>query len=550
MATTSASPPQIRSTKRHEKHRDNAQQQHSGNPEMKVEIKAATARGSKKARLRSLQKEREEADRLESLLFGNLEDSAAALFGEELEDEFPLSVTTSVAGAFIGEDELGCQLKALPSEKPGDEWRKPVWEDEEEAKATVKLSNTNRLRKLLKEGEGDTVSGVDYVARLRALHAKLNPGISWGTLPSKIRKRRHRDSDEEGDSGASSELEDEANEALLRNCDVIVKNKARLPQGLIEISRMRDANINEPSNAVVQSVEFHTNAQILLTAGFDKKLRFFQIDGKRNSKVQSIFLEDFPIRKASFVPDGSRVIATARRNFYYAYDMHGGGVEKIGPLVGREEKSLESFGISQDSKLIAFLGNEGYILLTSVRTKQLVGTLKMNGSVRALSFAANGNELVSSGGDGEVYHWDLRTRRCIHKEKDEGCIKSTALSVSPNSRLFATGSESGVVNVYARESFLGGSTRPAKVFLNLVTTIDNLKFNGDSQILAMASRMKKNALRLVHIPSSTVFYNWPTPKTPLQYVHSLDFSPGGGFLAVGNASGKVLLFRLRHYEQA
>ena len=40
---------------------------------------------------------------------------------------------------------------------------------------------------------------------------------------------------------------------------------------------MRDANIAEPSKAVVQSIEFHTDGQVLMTAGMDKRLRFFQV---------------------------------------------------------------------------------------------------------------------------------------------------------------------------------------------------------------------------------------------------------------------------------
>ena len=64
------------------------------------------------------------------------------------------------------------------------------------------------------------------------------------------------------------------------------------------------------------------------------------------------------------------------------------------------------------------------------------------------------------------------------------------------------------------------------------------------QILAMASRMAKDALRLVHLPSCTVFSNWPTSRTPLGYVHSLAFSPGGGYLAIGTARGTALLYRL------
>lgn len=172
------------------------------------------------------------------------------------------------------------------------------------------------------------------------------------------------------------------------------------------------------------------------------------------------------------------------------------------------------------------------------------------GNVRGLSFTGDGKELVSSGGDSEVYHWDLRTRRCIHRGPDKGCVKSTALDVSPDSRLFATGSGMGVVSLYNRENFLGGVRKPVRAFMNLTTSVDNLKFSADSQILAMSSRMQKDALRLIHVPSNTVFSNWPTPKTPLQYVHSMAFSPGGGYFAAGNAAGRVLLYRLHHYDHA
>lgn len=167
-----------------------------------------------------------------------------------------------------------------------------------------------------------------------------------------------------------------------------------------------------------------------------------------------------------------------------------------------------------------------------------------------LSFANDGKELLSIGSDGEVYTWDLRSRRCIHRAPDEGCVKSSALDVSPDSSLFATGSGMGVVNLYNRESFLGGVRKPVKTFMNLTTSIDALKFSPDSQILAMSSRMKKDAVRLIHVPSQTVFSNWPKPKSMLQYVQSMAFSPGGGYFAAGNGAGKVLLYRLHHYDHA
>lgn len=55
---------------------------------------------------------------------------------------------------------------------------------------------------------------------------------------------------------------------------------------------------------------------------------------------------------------------------------------------------------------------------------------------------------------------------------------------------------------------------------------------------------------VLHVPSMTIFQNWPTSKSPLHYVHSAAFSPHSGYLAIGNARGRVLLYRLHHYSQA
>ena len=165
-----------------------------------------------------------------------------------------------------------------------------------------------------------------------------------------------------------------------------------------------------------------------------------------------------------------------------------------------------------------------------------------------------------AGGDGVVHTWDLRTRRCVDRQVDEGCLNSTALTCSNSGRLFATGSNSGVVNVYNRQHrptadeqisrpMAARPASPLHTFMNLATSIDSLAFSPDTQLLAMGSRMKKDSLRLVHVPSCTVYKNWPTSRTPLGYVHSLCFSPKGGFLAAGNAKGKVLLYRLHHYAE-
>ncbi|XP_060179478.1 U3 small nucleolar RNA-associated protein 18 homolog [Lycium barbarum] len=486
-----------------------------------------------------------EMKKLENLLFGSLYNPVG--FGKDDGGDdsamfFVDRVADSALSVYEGEPQV-VQEGMAEVEKE----RKPVWVDEEEEKTSIKIASVNRLRKLRKEEGEDVISGSTYVERLRAQHAKLNPGTEWARIDS---QGRSYSSDEDSDDEGKHTEGLLADDILQSNEDLVVKSRTKLLPGLLEYSRLVDANAVDPSNAPINSVEFHRNSQLLLVGGLDKKLRFFQIDGKRNTKIQSIFLEDFPIKKASFLPNGSQVIVSGRRKFFHVLDLVKASVDKVGPLVGREEKSLESFEVSPDSGTIAFLGNEGYILLVSSKTKELIGTLKMNGTVRSVTFTDDGRQLLSSGGDGQIYHWDLRTRTCIHKGVDEGSINGTALCASPNGSLFASGSDSGIVNIYNRQEFLGGKRKPIKAIENLTTKVDFMKFNHDAQILAISSSMKKNSSKLIHIPSFTVFSNWPSANRAVHYPRCLDFSPHGGFMATGNAEGKVLLYKLHHYHDA
>ena len=336
-----------------------------------------------------------------------------------------------------------------------------------------------------------------------------------------------------------------------------------LPATRIEVTRVRDANMHDRSHGAIQALEFHPNGQLLMAAALDRRLRFFAADGVANTPVQSLLLDDMPVHTARFASGGSRVVASGRRRSFYVVDLGAQRVERVPQLQGCAERSLERFALPPASggsagqrECIAFLGDEGRVPLVSLQSRQVVATLRMSGSVRAAAFSEDAVRLYTSGSDGTVCLWDLRTRRCVERFVDEGCVHSTALAVSASH--LATGSRSGVVNMYSRTKLggLGGSARgpqraaaakPMRALTNLVTATDTLTFSPGGEVLCMASRLKKEALRLVHVPTLTTFANWPTSRSPLQFVHSACFSPGGGLLAIGNARGHVLMYRLHHF---
>ncbi|KAJ8684033.1 hypothetical protein QAD02_019825 [Eretmocerus hayati] len=120
--------------------------------------------------------------------------------------------------------------------------------------------------------------------------------------------------------------------------------------------------------------------------------------------------------------------------------------------------------------------------------------------------------------------------------------------MSPNGQFVATGSKQGAVNLYETKSVLNEKVpSPIKTVLNLVTAITKLKFNPSTEILAFASDRKVNAFKMLHIPSFSVFSNFPSFNTKISQPLDIDYSPASGYMGVTNNQGFAYLYRLKHY---
>jgi U3 small nucleolar RNA-associated protein 18 len=185
--------------------------------------------------------------------------------------------------------------------------------------------------------------------------------------------------------------------------------------------------------------------------------------------------------------------------------------------------------------------------LFSSRSKEVIDTLTMNGDVSSIAFNSDGSRMYSCGDLGEIYTWDMKNRCCVDKFTDHGTVSSTRIAVSDE--FLACGSNAGVVNVYKSKGLEAEARVPEKSLMNLVTPVSSLEFNNPAgEILIMASKDKPNAIKLVHLPSLTVFNNFPFVNTDYGRPNSLAFSPNSGYLALGNNKGTAMLFRLDHYD--
>ena len=425
------------------------------------------------------------------------------------------------------------ESKDLPTWGSGDKHDKkhmPAWHDKDDLEVEVRDVAGTFTKAKGKHG-GKDVSSENYAQSLRRKFKALKDIPKWADFELQKKNAEEEDSDDEFFRETTDMLD--------------IGKKISLSKGFLEYRKLKD--INEETHAegtVIRAAEFHPTASVGLVAGLNGTTSLFQIDGKSNPKMQTINFENYPIKTAHFTADGKQfIVGSPHFSHFFMYDMIAGKNIRV-PWKEDGKSTLSKFVVSPAGDIIAFQGRFGNIHIYSDRTRSNVFTLKMNDEVTSCTFSPDGELLYSHGMGGEVYVWDIKAQDCLHRFWDDGCVQGTAIGISRNNRYLATGSTSGIVNVYSRSDVLKDTKpTPQKIIGNLTTAISDVKFNPTSEILAMSSEVKENAIKLLHVPSMTVFQNFPPMKYNLRRPNCMDFSTNGGYFSVGNNRGAANLFR-------
>eukprot|EP00928_Gymnodinium_smaydae_P017469 TRINITY_DN16683_c0_g1_i1.p1 TRINITY_DN16683_c0_g1~~TRINITY_DN16683_c0_g1_i1.p1 ORF type:complete len:560 (-),score=121.56 TRINITY_DN16683_c0_g1_i1:69-1748(-) len=528
--------------------------------------------------------------RLESIVFG------AAGLGDEDEDDKAAEVAAEEAAegedgdAASGAEEVGAvasrpaqvrakkrrKLRAAASSKEPAETAAPApaWVDPDDATLTVDLKAVNRRRKLRRDYDEDEIQGDEYERRLREHFLKLHGGSQWAQRAAADRdggataSAAWASSDDEGPGGG--EAVPSSSRGVLEK-----DTSGRLPPREVDVERLREVRLtpsegNGKGPCTIQALQFHPNSELMLVAGMDKTLRLFAVDGDENPKVSSHFFKDYPIMGAKFLPSGDQILMTGLDHRLLGLDVRTGQSFRVrpfdaqsyrrfvGPFVGPSAVVADAgggcpAGAPRSSQLFALLGDAGSVLLCDMRTKLPVRTLRMSSLGASAAFAHDRESLFTADQEAHLYEWDLGTGRCKQRVKNEHARRVSALALSRPTAfaptpVLAVGSLSGEIDLFDVSGPKLAST-PTKSIGSLVTRVSGVHFHAGGEVLAGFSQFKKQSLRLVHMGTGTVFANWPSARAPLHKVSALDFAPRYGTMAVGNERGKVLLYRLRHYEK-
>ncbi|KAK1129746.1 hypothetical protein K0M31_019460 [Melipona bicolor] len=461
----------------------------------------------------------EEEARLEKIVFGDPSNIINNISNNEIlenvKNDNDISVSDNVNNDSIEETEISEEYS-----------EKAAWVDEDDIKYSIQDAAKIQNRKI-----ADDVPEKLYKDYLSNKYKKIVGNPTWAKLEKSDRESDNLD-----------------NEILKHSCHLEKPKVKNLPKSIIDIKALSPINKETHTEGpIVSSVEFHPSSTVALVAGSSGILSLFHVDGIENNKLHTMQYKKFPISTAKFLRDGTEVLIGSQ---YYphchSYNLISGKTYRM--LLPPGLPNIQKYEVSPDGKMLAICGRSGEIFLLHSLSKEHITTLKMNARCRALAFTPDSNTLITHGDKSEMYIWDLNSRACIHRAIDDGCLSCASIAMSPNGQFLATGSKEGVVNLYDTKTVLQNRNPvPLKVVLNFVTSITNLKFNPYSEILAMASDKKHNAFKMMHLPSFTVFSNFPTFQTNLLMPEAIDFSPGSGYLAISNRSFSAFLYRLKYY---
>ncbi|KAF7272305.1 hypothetical protein GWI33_014906 [Rhynchophorus ferrugineus] len=404
--------------------------------------------------------------------------------------------------------------------------RKPAWTDEDDAGIDVRAALKSQSRKLPLGG----INSLDnkYSDLLKHKYETIVGTPSWASL--------HKPKSEPDDD-------------ILHSAGFIQKSTATtLPSKLLEFKKIKDLNCETYTEGpYINSVEFHPTSSVGLVAGNKGIATLFAVDGKRNNKLHSVAFEKYPIFCSKFVKGGDEIILGSRHQHIFSYDLIASKALRYKLPTGVTQ--CKKFVVSPDTQYFAVVGKWGEIHIFSSITKDKLVTLQQNSDVTALEFNAKGNMLFGHSDTGVVTVWDMNMRRVRHKFADEGCLQGTALAASSSNQFLATGSAQGIVNLYNMEDVLKtNNPKPHKTIYNLTTSISDVTFNSSSEMLSLFSSEIKNSVKMYHIRSNSVFSNFPPFESKLGHINCVSFSPGSGFLALGNRKSVVSLFRLKHFK--
>jgi WD40 repeat protein len=277
-----------------------------------------------------------------------------------------------------------------------------------------------------------------------------------------------------------NQAEDTARKAAKKTSETEIK--------LYQVSKQKDQSEQNALQAILQKKEADQEKE----EAYKKRIL---------STSQSIAVKSFQMT-------GNKQLKSALALQAYYFNNHYGGAENHPDIYNALASSLEDQGQNPAINL------KGHI-----------------GAVKSLCVSKS-NILYSTGGDGNVFSWNLNDPNPVPHNVLKNIQGNLCLNINPDGRLLAVGSDIGIIKVIDLNN---PGSKPIEL-KGHQGAVYSVVFSKDGQQLFSSGSDKKVLLWDISTNASSVIFNENTT------VRSLCMSQDGKFLAGGAEDGRLLLW--------
>jgi WD40 repeat protein len=211
-------------------------------------------------------------------------------------------------------------------------------------------------------------------------------------------------------------------------------------------------NTSIKHDAPIIDVNFTADGQTLISAGFDRKLKLWQLKKTGNQVVVipklTIQAHQAIVTDIDINPQNNLIASVSHDRYLKLWNFQGKIVKKI----VADSIGLRTVAFSPNGKIIATGGKEQKVKLWNLQGKLITTLIGHSAIVLDVEFSPNGQLIATASGDQTIKIWNLQGKLLTTLEGHQGRVWD--VEFSPDDRQIASAAEDKQIRVWNLERIL------------------------------------------------------------------------------------------------
>jgi WD40 repeat protein len=338
-----------------------------------------------------------------------------------------------------------------------------------------------------------------------------------------------------------------------------------------DLQTLERIHLSSEHRGWVTSVDFHPQLPLLVSSSIDGTFKLWNYQTGKCLKTATAHTNI--VWEVKFRPQGNGIASVSNDGLakLWNLDLECLHTFEVGIVLGHP------IAFSPDGQLFACCCTDSKIRLWDVESGRLLRVLPSGRNLWNIIFSPNGRTLVSSSGAAQVKFWDVRLGQCTKTLQGE-CINFWSIGFNPQGTLLASGGDDLRVRLWdvtggkCVQTLTGHTSRISTVLFHPhQPLLASCGYDGIIKLWDLQGRCLRTLVesagariqKIVFHPTKPLLlsggYEAPTrlwdlatgrsigtldlpDDDPVPYRIAFAFNPQGNLLAIGSASGRLLLW--------